>query len=432
MIAVYSPYQSARQTYVFTTFFEEWLGVKVSIFYNRDDFFAAATPYSIWYADAAPEIDMLWIYNTGFLNEQKYKKCHVKASGDGKDVQLFPGGGDIGFDLFAAIFYLISRYEEYRSDGRDVHGRFSAQSSLAYRMGFLEYPVVDIWRSQFCEEATKRWGTNPFISPSFKLIGSVDVDNATAYVHKGMLRGLLGMLKSIIQRDPNLGKRLGSLLKSNNDPYLTYERQWEIAGDIPYIHFVLCAKMSAHDRSLNPLNPYFQNIIRQMDAHAEVAWHPSYAAFGNTKALAKEKRMLEDILGRSVTRSRQHYIRLQFPNTYRELIELGIEEDYSMGYPDKPGFRAGTSLPFRFFDVDKNQETQLKIFSFTWLDTYFSEKKECTAERAMEEIITLADRIRCYGGVLIPVMHHRSFSGLDKRWRGWSEIFHSLINRYAK
>jgi hypothetical protein len=432
MITIYSPYQSARQSYIFTTFFKEWLGVDVDIYSSQEDFFAIESPCKLWYAEDAPKDGLLWVFNSGFLNEQSYKKCRVKASGDGEDVVLFPGGGDFGFDVFAAIFYCISRYEEYHSGGRDIHGRFPALSSLAYRMGFLEYPVVDIWRTRFCEKAIERWGENPFTTPAFGFVGSVDVDNATAFVHKGFMRGLLGLLKSIVRRDTHIGKRVKSLMKAANDPYFTYQRQWDIAGDVPYIHFVLCAKMSAHDRSLNPSNPHFQNIIRQMDKNAQVGWHPSYAAFGNTKALAKEKQMLEDILGRSITKSRQHYIRLQFPTTYRQLITLGIAEDYSMGYPEMPGFRAGTSLPFRFFDVEANAETDLKIFSFIWLDTYFSEKKGYTAERAMEEIVILANRVQQYGGLFIPVMHHRSFSELDARWRGWPKVFDSLIKRYAK
>ena len=54
----------------------------------------------------------------------------------------------IPFDLFAASFFLLSRYEEYMPHVRDEHERFTAVESFAYRKKFIEKPVVDIWAYQ--------------------------------------------------------------------------------------------------------------------------------------------------------------------------------------------------------------------------------------------------------------------------------------------
>ena len=40
------------------------------------------------------------------------------------------------YDIFAASFYLISRYEEYLPHVKDEYGRFTAEESLAYKNGF--------------------------------------------------------------------------------------------------------------------------------------------------------------------------------------------------------------------------------------------------------------------------------------------------------
>ena len=61
---------------------------------------------------------------------------------------LFPVFGRdqaLPFDPLAAIFYMLSRYEEYLPHRRDEHGRFLAKESLAYRHGFLNKAVVDRW-----------------------------------------------------------------------------------------------------------------------------------------------------------------------------------------------------------------------------------------------------------------------------------------------
>lgn len=430
MIVIYSPYQSARLSYVFDTLFSEWLATPYRLISDKVEFGNFDSKYKLWYHESAPSDASLWVHNSGFLADDEVRKCKVKVSGEGKDVLLFPGDGDFGFDVFAAIFYLISRYEEYHDTERDIHGRFPAKCSLAYRMGFLQYPIVDIWRKKFVETSILKWGDAPFQEPGFQFIASVDVDNATAFSNKGFFRGILGVFRSIFLVNKPVVRRVKSLFDARVDPYNTYDFQWRATQNIRYIHFVLCAAFSGHDRSLSPGNRYFQELIRKMDQNAEVAWHPSYAAFGNLEALRLEKMKLEAILGRPVIRSRQHYIRLKFPETYRQLFSLGIQEDYSMGYPEMPGFRAGTTMPFRFFDVAANRAQDFMIYSFPWLDTFYSEKQGVSAQKAFGLMTQLGDLVRTYGGVLVAVMHHRSFSEWEGRWRGWPGVFEDLIKRY--
>ena len=49
------------------------------------------------------------------------------------------------FDVFAASFYLVTRYEEYLPQVRDQYGRFTPESSCLFQMGMLAKPIVDIW-----------------------------------------------------------------------------------------------------------------------------------------------------------------------------------------------------------------------------------------------------------------------------------------------
>jgi hypothetical protein len=45
-------------------------------------------------------------------------------------------------------------------------------------------------------------------------------------------------------------------------------------------------------------------------------------------------------------------------------LDQEIVEDYTMGYPDIPGFRASTSTPFLFYDLDYEIQTPLMIYPF--------------------------------------------------------------------
>jgi len=58
---------------------------------------------------------------------------------------FFETSGDFSFDIFAASFYLLSRYEEYLPHQKDQFGRYAHTNSLAFREEFLQLPLVNIW-----------------------------------------------------------------------------------------------------------------------------------------------------------------------------------------------------------------------------------------------------------------------------------------------
>lgn len=434
MIAVYSPYTSARLTYTLNLFFTQWLNVDVEVYTDQEAFERHSTPCKLWYSDVEGPNNIPWIYNHGFLELTEGRKCKVKLKGEGEEVQIFPGGGIMSFDVFAAVFFCVSRYEEYGDQTLDSHGRFPATNSLAYRMGFLEIPVVDIWQKQLVNKLSNHWQTNPFTNPKYKCVLTVDVDNASAYAFKGVLRSMLGIARALLRFDKTLRPRIKTLASSRRDPFFTYHSQWALARrhNISLIHFVLCAGLSPHDRSLHPKNPNFQQLIRGMDEQANVGWHPSYSAFGHFSVLEKEQRQLAAILKKPLRISRQHYIRLRFPETYRQLLALAITDDYSMGYPDKDGFRAGTSMPFTFFDVEKNCDTKLMIHPFYFLDTYFSERQCLTADQALPKMKRYVDLVSTHGGELNLVWHHRTFSELMPQWKGWTRVLDNLLHYATK
>ena len=51
----------------------------------------------------------------------------------------------LGFDVFAAIFYLLSRYEEYLQKPTDKFGNYDFKNSILYKLNCLHIPVVEQW-----------------------------------------------------------------------------------------------------------------------------------------------------------------------------------------------------------------------------------------------------------------------------------------------
>lgn len=139
----------------------------------------------------------------------------------------------------------------------------------------------------------------------------------------------------------------------------------------------------------------------------------------------KEKDRLEDIIDRPVTQSRQHYLKLRFPKTYQNLLKLGIANDYTMGFASLAGFRAGTCTPFPFFDLSKNQCTELMIFPFQVMDVTLKNYMHLNPEKASQLIEELMLEVKKVDGTFISLWHNESLKE-SGQWAGWRKVFEKI------
>ena len=143
-----------------------------------------------------------------------------------------------------------------------------------------------------------------------------------------------------------------------------------------------------------------------MDEFSDVGIHPSYGSGDRVESVQKEIRRLEQILDRPICSSRQHYLKMSFPETYRTLIANGIEEDYSMGYSEVPGFRAGTCTPFKFYDLQANEPTNLTVYPFAVMDRTLNDHLKLSPEEAIERVSDLFAEVKAVHGTLVSVWHN--------------------------
>jgi len=100
-----------------------------------------------------------------------------------------------------------------------------------------------------------------------------------------------------------------------------------------------------------------------------VGLHPSFDAFEDAERLAGEKRLLEQALDASVTKVRNHWLRLSLARTWRAQAEAGFEEDATLGFNDAVGFRAGLARPFRPFDPERGGALPLRVAPVAVMDS---------------------------------------------------------------
>jgi len=340
----------------------------------------------------------------------------------------------LNFDVFAAVFYMISRYEEYLPFISDKHSRFSSEDSLAYQKHFLKKPVVDIWANILKEKILEKYPDTVFQSKKFSFLNTIDVDMAFYYKGKGLYRSVGGFFRDLLNRDFSACmERIKIDLFGKTDPYncFPFLQNSITRNSLNTLMFYLISLSTDYDKSISPYNNRFQLSIKDMADYAEVGIHPSYYIYEEPERFSYQIQILKDIVHKSITKSRFHYLRFRLPNSYRNLIENEITDDYSMGYSDKIGFRAGTCSSFQFYDLDKDCETKLRIHPFAFMDVALKNGMQLNTEQAKKEIITLIDEVKQVGGEFISVWHNESLSDY-KEWKGWREVYETQIEYINK
>ncbi|MBA4167587.1 MAG: hypothetical protein H0X41_08615 [Chitinophagaceae bacterium] len=339
---------------------------------------------------------------------------------------FFQTTGDIHFDIFAAIFYLLSRYEEYMPHPKDVHGRFMHTSSLAFREDFLHQPLVNIWLQEFKNSLSLKFPDLKFRGKQFANVITYDVDIAYSYMHKGLWRNLGGTVRSLMRGEWSLiVERWQVLFKIKKDPFDCFE--WLDAMHLycrikPYYFFLVARKPTRYDKNVSTSARSFRDLIEYYSSTYNVGVHPSWQS-GDDHALLKEEiEWLEVISDKKIRASRQHYLRFFLPETYRRLINEGIEKEFSMGYGTINGFRASVSSPFNWYDLENEEETNLVIYPFCFMDANAFYETRSSPKEAYEELMRYYDSVKRVNGMFITLWHNHLL-GSDRRTAGWNQMF---------
>jgi hypothetical protein len=333
------------------------------------------------------------------------------------------------YDILASTFYMTSRYEEYLPSGLDTHNRFQAKNSLAYKNDFLEIPVVNIWAVKLKNALSSKFPFTEFLTQEFKHIDTFDIDIAYSYRGKNKLRFLLSSILSILKIDrEEIKNRCHYFIKKRKDPFDVYDK---ISSSSNKIFFFLLGNYGKYDKNISHKSTVLKNLVQKLSSENEIGIHPSYGSHKSLKQLSKEKKRLEFISQKKTLKSRQHFLKFSLPETYENLISIGIKEDYSMGFASQVGFRAGICTPFLFYNLEKDRVTELIIYPFQVMDGTLNEYLKLSPNEAIEKINKIISEIKKVNGTFISLWHNSSLSE-QKKWNGWTEVYEKLIKSASK
>ena len=436
MLLVHVPKLTNRLGYTLNVLLKHVLRFDFSITTNEADFLAF-DGIRLCYGQKRLG-DSLFLKATDLLFETSITDQEPHPWCDDGQWKMFPVYGrdlDFDFDPLAATFYMVSRYEEYLPHREDVHGRFMPQDSLAYVHGFLDQPVVDQWAVMLSKAIAAR---NPGVEMpvrAYRFVQTVDIDAAWCYLHKGFFRTFTGVMRDAFWRRnwDEVRLRFRVLAGREPDPFDTFDY---IIGhsarsrDSYLIFFSLLADYSQYDKPASIHNVRHRELLQHLGDHAKVGIHPGYASLEHPDNVEVEAQRLESILHRTIVRARYHFLRLRLPDSYRILAHAGIRHDYTMGYADEIGFRAGISSTYPFYDLERDMESQLTIHPFCVMDTTMQKYLKLTPEEAVEAYRRLIDSVRAVDGTFCCIVHNQNLSDYFG-WKGWRQVYESMVD-YAK
>lgn len=345
---------------------------------------------------------------------------------------LFPVYGKgtlLPFDVFAASFYLVSRYEEYLPQVRDKYGRFQAESTWMHENGLLQKPLVDIWAISLKDRLQALFPDLRFKERKFGFVPTYDIDAAWAYKHKGLFRTVGGFVRDLIGGNRgSIRERHEVLRGKRTDPFDSFEFQFELQKTFKLkpIYFILCGDYDTNDKNISLRNEAFRSLIKRLGDYADVGIHPSFSSYLDLDKMQAEIDGLSDVLHRPLTKSRQHFLRMNLPRSYQKLIELDISDDYTMGFASQAGFRAGIADAFRFFDLENDMATNLWVHPFALMDGTMRDYLNLDVEASLNLAKQLVDEVKAVGGTFIYLTHNETLGG-EKRWVGWPEMYIKLL-----
>lgn len=429
---IYSPDISPRLKYTLDFVFRDCLSINIRItdiweeLKNHD---GAKLNYSRESIDGIPFLEASGLLFEDNISSQE-ENLNKTISWDGLPAFYKTSSASlIPFDIFSAVFFLISRYEEYLPFTADQHNRFTSDQSIASRMGFLDKPIVDCWLIKFGKMMEALFPDEIEIQkPVFTFEATIDIDNAWAFKNKGFIRTAGSILKSD-QSMERRSFRYQVIRGKQHDPFFQFKKM-EMIHDrfaIQPKFFFLVGPYGKFDKNISPSKKAFRNLIYETSKKYEIGIHPSYSSNSNPEAIRKEKDILKSITGIEVKSSRQHYLKLNLPKTYQSLVELELYNDYTMGYADQSGFRSGTSKAVCFFDIENNIATPLRVYPFQVMDAGLRDYEKFTPDKAIERISVLVRDTKETGGTFRSLWHNESFSEWQG-WEGWTRVYEEMLS----
>ncbi len=416
-ICIYTPILTTRIRYIMEFIFQDILKITPVFTHSVEEATSQTIP-CISYGEKIAE-DIPYFAASHFLLETEiiqFKLQKIKFA----DVFVpFPvQEGLLPFDIFAASFFLVSRYEEF------VHKKykkqpFTASDSYQKKENCLNKPLINDWAFLLKNILKSKFPDFIFPQKQFQNIPCI-ITVPTLQRPKGLIKKSKLFISDITHKDgrkkiiDNLaGLGYNELLNKEflNNLYL----QNNLEG-----HFFLDTGSYSN---VSSIIKHFFNTIHKPSRFG--IFQPSDLS-SISAAVEPFKAELKTLKIPDILRTQQ-LDNLILPTYYLRLLNIGTQVDYSMGYKNHTGFRAGTCTPFKWYDLQLEKPSELTVYPYCITDFALIEMGATAAKSRIE---TLIERVQLVEGTFCTVWQLKNLSN-NVKFKKWHYLYEFMTN-YAK
>jgi len=319
-------------------------------------------------------------------------------------------------DIFATLFFMLTRWEEYVNPIRDEHQRFPHTASVAYKEGFLNRPIVNEYIELFWNLLLKLGYEGKREEKKFSMLLTHDVDEIQRYPNfKKVIKGMGGDVlyrKSLSLPFKTFYDYLLVSAKRRKDPYDSFDEIMDISDSLDiesHFFFMSGGTTTRYDNRYSIENPRIKKIIEKIKKRGHfVGLHPSYNAYNNSKQFKMEKEALEKVNEAPITTGREHYLRFEVPTTWQLWEENGFEWCSNLAYAKSAGFRTGSCYPYKPFNILSQKKLTIIERPLIMMEVTFAEASK-NIKKFDIMVNYYLNTVKSYNGEFVLLWHNASF-----------------------
>jgi len=414
-IIVFSKLLTPRIKYIFNFIFKEILKAEVE-FTGNSDYFSQSGHVKISYGDK-PLADELFFKNASLLLSNKVEELKLKTVSFGDYHAPFPvEESTLPFDVFAASFFILSRYEEYLHKNNS-EADFSAKDSLQYKWKVLKRPIIDEWALLLKNMIRKKHPSFKFHEkkfyhqPTINFVLKPDVPagffSKTKFIFTSAFNKQQKFLSSVFDDLTGLGIDVKETINDLDQLHIKNQP----------IYFI---RFPQDDKNRLSFESRASFLKEKQIGLSE----PCSNDNGKSTTLKNDLSKFSKFQNRTGNFRSQQLALLKLPACYLHLLSAGITSDYSMGYSDYVGFRAGTCTPFNWYDLQLEKVTPIIVKSYAISDTAIQYQNFDDAIKTIKEFI---DAVKLVDGHFYSSWQLKKLSE-NAKFKKWKAVFNEMIN----
>lgn len=422
-----------ERQYVIDIIFNEFLGISYDITISND----IKKCEILFLNNKILVCDFLWKSNSFVLSYLSLNNLPIVSWTTNqfcieKDIPILYGSSKLeitdnqivcGIDIFASIFFMLTRWEEYVNKVRDKHNRFPGRESIAYKNNFLHRPVVNEYVEMLWNMMTYLGYAGERRDRKFELVLTHDID----YMNTSNIGITLGA--DILKRK-DFVRAYNTFKGFFKDPFDTFEFLMNLSESIGLkSHFYFMAANSTSNIYDTPCyinSKKFKHLINQIkDREHIIGFHPGYETSVCEEKWKYELSCLERASNIKLYEGRQHYLMIDIVKTLTIWNDNNMEIDSTLGYADQLGFRCGTGDVYPVFDFCTRKELRLKERPLVIMDTTLKYYQKLSLEDTYSNLEYYIFLGKKYSMTLTFLFHNSSFD--NNVWSGWKALYENVI-----